>query len=209
MSEAELPSQTVFVCNIPYEITEASVRRFAPFPEHVHRVGFPMDHMRRPRGFCFLEYDNADLAQQAVDLLNSMKVGNRNLVCRLSKEYPPGQRPQARQMPRDRRPLRSPSPPYDYPPPPRFPPRPPASYGRSPYDRDPYDRPPYPDERNPRLPDFDYPRPRFGGLDRIPTDELERLALAFRGREPDFRSREPPGFENDRRQPRIFFEDDD
>lgn len=76
----------IYVGNIPYTATEADLRD--TFSEHgaVSKVDIVTDRdTGRPRGFAFVDMDDAD-AQRAIQELNGQQLGGRTLNVNIAKE---------------------------------------------------------------------------------------------------------------------------
>lgn len=77
----------IYVGNLSYRMTEAELKEaFAPFGE-VKRAKIVKDRdTNRSKGFGFVEMDNDDEAQKAIDALNNKEVGGR--VLRVNESRP-------------------------------------------------------------------------------------------------------------------------
>jgi RNA recognition motif-containing protein len=80
----------LYVGNLPFSATEEEVRNlFAKYGE-VHSVSMITDRdTGRPRGFCFIEMENADAA---INELNNKEFGGRNLNVNEARERREGGR---------------------------------------------------------------------------------------------------------------------
>ncbi len=87
--------KTIYVGNLPFDVTEDDVRGlFAPYGE-VATVSLVTDRdAGRPRGFGFVEMPT-DAADQAIDALDGMEMGGRTL--RVNEARDRGARPPRRQ----------------------------------------------------------------------------------------------------------------
>jgi RNA recognition motif-containing protein len=87
--------KTIYVGNLPFDVTEDDVRGlFAPYGE-VATVSLVTDRdTGRPRGFGFVEMP-PDAADQAIDALDGMEMGGRTL--RVNEARDRGARPPRRQ----------------------------------------------------------------------------------------------------------------
>ena len=81
-------AQKLYVGNLPFTVTDDQLRDL--FSEHgtVQSAQVVMDRdTGRPRGFGFVEMDNAEAAIQALD---NKPFGGRNLKVNLAKDRPTG-----------------------------------------------------------------------------------------------------------------------
>ena len=88
-------SKNIYVGNLPFSVTEASLR--AMFEEHgsVQSANLIMDRdTGRPRGFGFVEMDDDSQAQAAMDALDGTELDGRALKVNEAKERE--KRPQRR-----------------------------------------------------------------------------------------------------------------
>jgi len=81
-------SQKLYVGNISFSSTEESITNlFAQYGE-VLSVKIPTDHMTgRPRGFCFVEMENAE---EAKEKLNNAEFEGRTIKVDIAQERPQG-----------------------------------------------------------------------------------------------------------------------
>lgn len=79
----------IFVGNLPFSATEAEIRELFEAHGTVHSVKL-ITHRDtgRPRGFGFVEMDEAE-ATQAMEALNNTDFGGRNLHVDLAREREP------------------------------------------------------------------------------------------------------------------------
>jgi nucleolin len=77
-------ANTIYVGNLPWEAKEDDIRGlFQEFGE-IESVNIVADRMTgRPRGYCFIDMDNAE---QAIAELNEKEFGGRNLRVNLARE---------------------------------------------------------------------------------------------------------------------------
>jgi RNA recognition motif-containing protein len=72
-------TKRIYVGNLPYSATDEEVRALFEAHGTVHSVDILMDRMTgRPRGFGFVEMDDAD-AMKAIEKLNGADLGGRPL----------------------------------------------------------------------------------------------------------------------------------
>jgi RNA recognition motif-containing protein len=77
----------LFVGNLPFSSTEDSIRTLFSQCGEVLSVKIPTDQMTgRPRGFCFVEMENAD---EAISKLNNVEFEGRNLKVDIAQERAP------------------------------------------------------------------------------------------------------------------------
>ena len=79
-------STKIYVGNLPYSVTDASLR--SNFSEHgkVSSAKVMMDRdTGQSKGFGFVEMDSAESAQAAITALNGMSVGGRAIVVNLAR----------------------------------------------------------------------------------------------------------------------------
>jgi RNA recognition motif-containing protein len=77
----------LFVGNLPFSSTEESIRTLFSQHGEVLSVKIPTDQMTgRPRGFCFVEMENAD---EAISKLNNVEFEGRNLKVDVAQERAP------------------------------------------------------------------------------------------------------------------------
>jgi RNA recognition motif-containing protein len=82
------PNTTLFMCNIPYEMTEPEIVALLPHKTEILRTSFPSG-VQRSRGFGFVSYSSQAICLEAVQILNKMEVKGRFLVCRLANASNP------------------------------------------------------------------------------------------------------------------------
>ncbi len=71
----------IYVGNMPYSMGEDELRDLFANYGAVSRVRLVMDRdSGRPKGFGFVEMDNANEAQAAIEAINGTKQGGRELV---------------------------------------------------------------------------------------------------------------------------------
>jgi RNA recognition motif-containing protein len=89
----QAPDRTLYVGNLPYDITEEEVRTLVngAVADGTVRVHLPMDPDGRKRGFGFVTMVSADAAKTASDTLRSAEMRGRRLVVNLA--HPKGERP--------------------------------------------------------------------------------------------------------------------
>jgi nucleolin len=74
------PSNTVFVGNIPYEITDGDLNKLFGQFENVHEVRMAVDRKTGiPRGFAHVEFIDLNSAQRAYDALKDKEILGRKL----------------------------------------------------------------------------------------------------------------------------------
>ncbi|MCI4355232.1 MAG: hypothetical protein L3K06_07700, partial [Thermoplasmata archaeon] len=90
---AQAPDRTLYVGNLPYDITEEDVRTLinAAVPDGTVRVHLPMDPDGRKRGFGFVTMASSEAAKAAADGLRTADLRGRRLVVNLA--HPKGDRP--------------------------------------------------------------------------------------------------------------------
>ncbi len=90
---ATAPDRTLYVGNLPYDITEEEVRILVngAVAEGTVRVHLPMDPDGRRRGFGFVTMASAEAAKTAADTLRTADLRGRRLVVNLA--HPKGERP--------------------------------------------------------------------------------------------------------------------
>ena len=77
-------AQKLYVGNLSFQTTEDEVRELFSQHGEVHSVNLINDRETgRPRGFGFVEMDNADAA---IDALNGQEFGGRNLNVNVARE---------------------------------------------------------------------------------------------------------------------------
>jgi len=83
----------IYVGNMPYSMTDAEVKDLFGQYGTVDAVRIVMDRdSGRPKGFAFVEMNNADEAKAAIEAVNGQTVGGRPLVvneARPREERPP------------------------------------------------------------------------------------------------------------------------
>jgi RNA recognition motif-containing protein len=80
----------MYVGNLPFSATEASVRELFAKDGTVHSVALVNDRETgRPRGFGFVEMDD-DAAQAAIQALNGYDMGGRGLRVNEAQDRPKG-----------------------------------------------------------------------------------------------------------------------
>lgn len=73
-------TQKIYVGNLPFSATDEEVRVLFAAHGEVHSLALPTDRETgRPRGFGFVEMDDADAAQ-AISALNGTQMGGRALT---------------------------------------------------------------------------------------------------------------------------------
>lgn len=81
-------SARLYVGNIPFKTTEQELRDLFGTIGPVTKVDIVMERdTGRPRGFAFVEMDEAD-CQKAIDSLGGTGFGGRNLTVNAAKERP-------------------------------------------------------------------------------------------------------------------------
>ncbi len=83
--------RTLYVGNLPYDVTQAEVEGLFPKAEDVARIHLPLDPDGRRRGFGFVTMSTAESAREAVDVLRGAELRGRRLVINLA--HPKGERP--------------------------------------------------------------------------------------------------------------------
>lgn len=90
-------SVRLFVGNLPYDASEDEIRAHFSTAGDVLNVFVPLDRETgRKRGFAFVEYNNANEAQEAIRLFNSQPFKGRALAvneARAKESRPPGAGP--------------------------------------------------------------------------------------------------------------------
>ncbi|MBI1358452.1 MAG: RNA-binding protein [Acidobacteria bacterium] len=87
--------KNIFVGNLNYQATEDEVRQLFEQYGAVDRVSLITDRETgRPRGFGFVEMPNDEEADQAIEQLNGLSHGGRNL--NINEARPRGERPPRR-----------------------------------------------------------------------------------------------------------------
>jgi len=77
-------SKNLYVGNIPWSAGEEEIRDLFSAIGEVHNVSIINDRMTgRPRGFCFVEMENAD---EAVEKLNDTDLGGRMIKVNEARE---------------------------------------------------------------------------------------------------------------------------
>jgi RNA recognition motif-containing protein len=80
-------AKKLYVGNIPFKVTEDEIRDFFSEQGEVLSVNIITDRMTgRPRGFCFVEMENADAA---IEALNGKEFGGRSLRINEAREQKP------------------------------------------------------------------------------------------------------------------------
>ena len=83
-------SKKLFVGNLPFSSTEEASTTFFSHHGEVHSVKIPTDQMTgRPRGFCFVEMENAE---EAISALNNYSFEGRNIKVDVAQERPQSNR---------------------------------------------------------------------------------------------------------------------
>jgi nucleolin len=86
------PDRTLYVGNLPYDVTQAEVEGlFAATNAGVARIHLPTDADGRKRGFGFVTMNSPEAAKTAVDGLRGADLRGRRLVVNLA--HPKGERP--------------------------------------------------------------------------------------------------------------------
>ncbi|NLE00148.1 MAG: RNA-binding protein [Fibrobacter sp.] len=81
-------SKKLYVGNLPFSSTEDSIRTLFSQYGEVTTIKIPTDQMTgRPRGFCFVEMENAD---EAIEQLNNYQFEGRALKVNVAQERPQG-----------------------------------------------------------------------------------------------------------------------
>jgi RNA recognition motif-containing protein len=81
-------SKKLYVGNLPFSSTEDTIRTLFSQYGEVGSIKIPTDQMTgRPRGFCFVEMENAD---EAIEALNDFSFEGRALKVNLAQERPAG-----------------------------------------------------------------------------------------------------------------------
>lgn len=81
-------SQKLYVGNLSFTSTEESITNLFSQYGEVVSVKIPTDHMTgRPRGFCFVEMENAE---EAKEKLNNVEFEGRTLKVDIAQERPQG-----------------------------------------------------------------------------------------------------------------------
>ena len=84
--------KNIYVGNLSYDATEDQVRSMFEQYGAVDRVSIVTDRdTGQPRGFAFVEMTDDDSASKAMDALNGMNLGGRNLT--VNEARPKGDRP--------------------------------------------------------------------------------------------------------------------
>jgi RNA recognition motif-containing protein len=93
-------AKKIYVGNLPFSATEEDVRQLFEAHGTVHSVNIITDRdTGRPRGFGFVEMDDAD-AESAIGALDGVSMGGRNLQVNEARPRPAG--PGGRGAPRRR-----------------------------------------------------------------------------------------------------------
>lgn len=81
-------SKKLYVGNVPFSSTEESLKELFGQYGEVVSIKIPTDQMTgRPRGFCFIEMENAD---EAINQLNNFTFEGRALKVNVAMENPKG-----------------------------------------------------------------------------------------------------------------------
>jgi len=72
-------SKTIYISNIPWSSNEQILRDLGTKYGEVSSVRLPLDFEGRVRGFGFIEYDNEESAQKAIDNINGYELDGRQL----------------------------------------------------------------------------------------------------------------------------------
>lgn len=72
-------SKTIYVANIPWSSNEQILRDLGTKYGEVSSVRLPLDIEGRVRGFGFIEYDNEESAQKAIENINGYELEGRQL----------------------------------------------------------------------------------------------------------------------------------
>ena len=83
--------RTLYVGNLPYDVTEAEVEALFPNAQDVVRIHLPLDADGRRRGFGFVTMNSVEGAREAVGHLQGAALRGRRLVVNLA--HPKGERP--------------------------------------------------------------------------------------------------------------------
>ena len=82
-----MANKRLYVGNLPFDATDASVRTAFEAFGTVHEVSLVTDRETgRPRGFGFVEMSGSDDAQKAISEINDSNVDGRQLTVNLAKE---------------------------------------------------------------------------------------------------------------------------
>lgn len=92
---AQAADRTLYVGNLPYDVTEEEVQGLFNGANAVARIHLPMDPDGRRRGFGFVTMGTADGARDAVEALRGAELRGRRLVVNLA--HPKGDRPPPRE----------------------------------------------------------------------------------------------------------------
>jgi RNA recognition motif-containing protein len=77
-------ASTIYVGNLPWAAKEDEIRELFQEYGEIESVNIIADRVTgRPRGFCFIDMDNAE---QAISELNEKEFGGRNLRVNLARE---------------------------------------------------------------------------------------------------------------------------
>ncbi|RIA96058.1 hypothetical protein C1645_755907 [Glomus cerebriforme] len=72
-------SKTIYISNIPWSSNEQILRELGTKYGEVSSVRLPLDFEGRVRGFGFIEYDNEESAQKAIENINGYELEGRQL----------------------------------------------------------------------------------------------------------------------------------
>jgi RNA recognition motif-containing protein len=76
----------IYVGNLTYEVTENDLRNVFSEYGTVNKVNVIMDKMTgKSKGFAFVEMENDDEGQEAIDKANNLELQGRNLKVNLAK----------------------------------------------------------------------------------------------------------------------------
>ncbi|CAI2172227.1 5796_t:CDS:2 [Funneliformis geosporum] len=72
-------SKTIYVANIPWSVNEQMLRELGTKYGEVASVRLPLDFEGRARGFGFIEYNDEEVAQKALESINGYEYEGRQL----------------------------------------------------------------------------------------------------------------------------------
>jgi RNA recognition motif-containing protein len=120
---------SIFLCNIPYDMHISTVHSLFPEPAEIVRKSVPVAPSGKThKGYAFCTYQTAGSCTPAINALNGLHLNGRCLICRMAAIEQPIKGQEWRNQPPEesyRRQLAPPSAPAPPPPPP--PPGPPRS----------------------------------------------------------------------------------
>ena len=83
-------NKKLYVGNIPFSATEADLRELFEAHGSIESINVITDRETgRPRGFAFVEMNDAEAASKAMQALDGMDMGGRNLKVNEANERPP------------------------------------------------------------------------------------------------------------------------